>query len=131
DGGSSETDTNDGKDLAGRVVVRPFVKKTGNPLSGLGLAMAGSTGTQPAGTPAFQSSARQTFVVYDRAATGTGVRNRVSPQWFYYYKGVGAFGEYVRSRGAIAKGGVTADITHESLLVAGSVVVTGEMASDR
>jgi len=32
---------------------------------------------------------------------------------------------------AIAKSAVTADITHESLLIAGSVIVTGETASDR
>ena len=36
------------------------------------------------------------LVSYDHAAVGEGTRNRLSPQWFYYYKGVGAFGEYTR-----------------------------------
>ena len=131
DGGSSELDVNDSKDVAGRVMVRPFVGKRGSPLAGLGLALAGSHGAQPTALPSFQTSGRQTFASYDRSAVGEGIRGRFSPQWSYYYKGVGAFGEYIHSQGAIAKGAAANDITHQAFLVAGSYVLTGEAASDR
>jgi phosphate-selective porin OprO/OprP len=130
DGGSSEGDTNDGKDLVARVVVRPFLKKASGPLAGLGLALAGSSGPQPTALPLFPSSGRQIFFAYDPAAVGEGVRTRYSPQYFYYYKAFGSWGEYVHSEGTVTKGAVSDDIAHQSLMIAGSIVVTGEAASD-
>ena len=131
DGESAEVDTNDGKDVAARLVMRPFVNDAGSPLAGLGFALAASSGQQPAVLPSFRSSGQQTFFSYNPTAVGAGARRRVSPQFFYYYKAIGAFGEYVRSEGAVANGGISEDITHESVMIAGSVVVTGEAASDR
>lgn len=132
DGGSAEADTNDAKDVTGRIVVRPFPTPNGStPLGGLALMIAGSSGRQPAVLPSFQSFARQTFFSYDRTAIGDGVRRRFSPQASYYYKAVGAFGEYVHSRGGVIRGAASADITHEAWTAAGSVVLTGETASDR
>src|SRR5204863_10109730 len=98
DGGSAEADTNDSKDVAGRLVVRPLMRHGTSSLAGLGLALAGSSETQPAALPSFRTSGQETFFTYDRAAIGEGVRNRVSPQFFYYFKSVGAFGEYIRSK---------------------------------
>ena len=131
DGASADLDTNDSKDVAARLVVHPFNTTTTSAWRGLGLALAASSGRQPAVLPSFRTSGMQTFFSYDRAATGEGVRNRFSPQYFYYYKSVGTFGEYVHSEGHVTKGAVSDDITHESLMIAGSVVVTGEAASDR
>ena len=132
DGTSADADTNDGKDLAGRVVVRPFARATDHPLAGLGLGLAATRGTQPASLPSFRTSAQQTFFTYHRNAVGTGVRRRVSPQAFYYNSGFGAFAEYVRSTGDVSAGAAIGDdIVHESWQVAGSFVLTGEPASDR
>ncbi len=131
DGGSAEADTNDSKDVAGRLVVRPLARHAKSPLAGLGVALAGSSGVQPAALPSFRTSGMQTFFAYDHAAVGEGVRHRISPQFFYYYKSIGTFGEYVRSTGTVAKGAASADIVHESLMIAGSVIVTGEAASER
>lgn len=131
DGAPADLDTNDGKDAVGRVVVRPLARSPDHPGAGLGLAFAASTGTQGAVLPAFRTSGQQIFFSYDHAAIGEGGRNRVSPQAFYYYKAVGAFGEYVRSRGSVRKDNIAHEITHESWQVAGSLVVTGEPASDR
>lgn len=132
DGASADADTNDGKDLAGRVVVRPFARATDHPLAGLGLAVAATRGTQPALLPSFRTSAQQTFFTYNRNAVGTGVRRRISPQAFYYNKAFGAFAEYVRSTADVTSGAVSGDgIVHESWQVAGSFVATGEPASDR
>jgi len=130
DGQSAEVDTNDSKDVVGRVVVRPFVKNTRSHVAGLGLALAASSGRQPAVLPSFATSGRQAFFSYDSAAVGDGVRNRISPQGFYSYKSVWAFGEYIRSEGAVRKNGISNDITHTSWVLAGSVVLTGEAAGD-
>ena len=130
-GESADADTNDGKDVVTRVVLRPFVQRADHPLAGLGLALAASTGQQPAVLPSCRTSGQQRFFAYDRSAVGDGARHRVSPQFFYYYKSVGAFGEYVRSEGAVANGRGSEDIRHQSVMIAGSVVVTGEAASDR
>ena len=46
DGGSADLDTNDGKDLSGRLIVRPFIRVATSPLRGLSLAISGSTGRQ-------------------------------------------------------------------------------------
>jgi phosphate-selective porin OprO/OprP len=131
DGGSAEVDTNDRKDVAGRLVVRPLARHDKSPLAGLGVALAGSSGVQPAALPSFRTSAMETFFAYDRAAVGEGLRHRVSPQFFYYYKSIGTFGEYIHSTGTVTRGAASADIVHESLMIAGSVIVTGEAASDR
>jgi phosphate-selective porin OprO/OprP len=131
DGTPADVDTNDGKDAVGRIVVRPFAGAPGRPLSNLALAFAASTGTQPSVLPSFRSSGQQIFFAYDHAAIGEGSRNRVSPQATYYYKKVWGFGEYIWSRGAVRKDAVVRDITHESWQLAGSVVVSGEAASDR
>ena len=104
DGESADLDINDGKDVVARVVVRPFVRRAAHPLAGLGLALAASAGQQPAVLPSFRTSGQQRFFAYDQSAVGDGVRRRVSPQSFYYYKSVGAFGEYVPSEGAVANG---------------------------
>ena len=61
DGASADLDTNDGKDTVARVVVRPLAKSPRSPLAGLGLAFAGSTGTQPDALPSFRTSGQQTF----------------------------------------------------------------------
>ncbi len=131
DGAAADLDNNDGKDFVGRVVVRPFAKAPSRPLGGLGLALAGSTGEQPAVLSSFKSSGQQTFFTYDRAAIGDGTRNRYSPQGFYYHKSLAAFGEYIHSRGKVIKGSTADDISVRSWLIAGSFVVTGEAASDR
>ena len=55
DGGADDVDGNHGKDLTGRLVVRPWVHRTMNPLSGLGLALAGSYGTQPSLLPTWSA----------------------------------------------------------------------------
>ena len=44
DGGNVDTDTNDAKDLAGRVFFQPWKTKGTSPLRGLGFGVAGTTG---------------------------------------------------------------------------------------
>jgi phosphate-selective porin OprO/OprP len=132
DGGSADLDTGDSKDLAGRLIVRPFSKQTSSPVRGLGLAIAGTTGRQSGAPvlPAFRTaSLQQAFFAYN-GASADGVRTRYSPQVFYYHKAFGGFAEYVHSELPVRKGGIRDDIAHDAWQVAASFVLTGEAATD-
>src|SRR5258705_394193 len=71
DGGSADLDTNDGKDVSGRFIVRPFNKIEKSPLSGLYFAISGSTGRQEgtAALPTFRTqSLEQQYFSYNGAS---------------------------------------------------------------
>ena len=132
DGGSADADTNDSKDVSGRLVARPFNTLTTSPLKGLGLAISGSTGgaSGAAALPAFRTqSLEQPYFSY-AGAVADGTRTRYSPQAFYYYKSFGGFGEYVHTETPIRKGLVREAISHDAWQLAASYVLTGETATD-
>ena len=90
DGGSADLDTNDGKDVSGRLVVRPFNKIATSPLRGLGLAISGSTGRQTgAGAlPTFRTqSLQQPYFSYS-GASADGVRTPVLAAGLLLLQGV-------------------------------------------
>lgn len=132
DGGSGDIDTNDSKDVSGRLVARPFNKLATSPLKGLGLAISGSTGsaTGAAALPSFRTqSLEQPYFSY-AGAEADGTRTRYSPQAFYYYKAFGGFGEYVHTQTPVRKGLVREEISHDAWQLAASYVLTGETATD-
>jgi phosphate-selective porin OprO/OprP len=132
DGGSADLDTNDSKDLSGRFIVRPFNKVSTSVLKGLSLAISGSTGRQngAAVLPVFRTQSLEQQYFSHNGASADGVRTRYSPQVSYYYKTFGAFAEYVHTEMPILKGSVREEIAHEAWQVAGSIVLTGETATD-
>ena len=132
DGGSSDLDTTDSKDVSGRLVVRPLTARAAHPLRGLGVAISGSIGRQAgaAALPIFRTqSAEQTYFTYS-GAVADGVRRRYSPQAFYYFKSFGGFAEYVHTETPIREGLVREEISHDAWQVAASWVLTGETATD-
>jgi phosphate-selective porin OprO/OprP len=132
DGSSADLDSGDSKDLAGRLVLRPFTRKPESPLRGLSLGVAGSRGRQTgAGAlPSYRtSSLQQPFFSYS-GAVADGVRTRYSPQLSYYYKSFGGFAEYVHSELPVRKGTVEDDVAHDSWQLAASWVLTGEAATE-
>ena len=133
DGSSSSTelDTNNSKDLAGRIVVQPF-KSTHAPsgaFGGLGFQVGGSAGTQSGALPSFKTSVGQTYFSYGTGVTAAGDRHRVSPAVFYYYKAFGGFGEYMWSAQDVAKAGASTNVANEAWEFTGSFLLTGEAAS--
>jgi phosphate-selective porin OprO/OprP len=134
DGASADVDTSDSKDVAGRVVVRPFAARTASVLRGLGVGLGLSAGRQSgaASLPSLRTTAAQQpyFSYNGNGATADGVRTRYTPQAIYYYKAFGGFAEYVHSALPIRKGATRADIGHEAWQVAASFVLTGEAATD-
>jgi phosphate-selective porin OprO/OprP len=131
DGARGDVDTNDGKDVSGRVVVRPF-NRTATPLRGLGVAMSGSRGRQSgaAALPSFRTVTLQQLYFSYSGVTAEGLRTRYSPQFFYYYKAFGAFGEYVHTETPIRKAAATTNVALEGWQVAASYILTGEPATD-
>lgn len=144
DGGSADTDANDGKDVAGRIFVQPFVKTEIEPLKGLGIGVAGTYGKQK-GTatspnlPSFKTPAQSTFFRYiSDAATAAAPANitvasgkvfRVAPQLYYSWGPFGLLGEYVRSSQQVTNNNGTASLTHQAWQTAASFALTSEKAS--
>src|SRR5688572_14875886 len=131
--GSTDTDSNAGKDLAARITVQPFRRATGpvGPATGVGFHLGGSWGKQAGPLPAFRTSFGQAFYTYATGTVADGVRTRITPAAFYYYKSFGAFGEYVRSAQAVTRGFESRDLANHAWQLTGSYVLTGEAASER
>lgn len=131
DGSAGVSRSGGGREVAARVVARPFGAHGSTVLSKFGIAVAASSGGQPDRLPTFATSGNQTFFAYGTSAAGVGVRRRISPQYCYSNKRVATFGEYVRSSGRVATQGTSEEVAYEAVAIAGSVMVTGEAASDR
>ena len=131
DGGSADVDTGDSKDVAGRVVVRPFHPLAASRLKGLGLAFSASAGRQAGGAlPTFRTSLlEQPFFSYSGASVN-GVRRRYSPQVFYYFRSLGGYAEWVHTGTPVRRDAIREEIAHDAWQVAASYVLTGETATE-
>jgi phosphate-selective porin OprO/OprP len=130
-GGSADRDSNNGKDVVGRVTVRPFGKGTRRPASGLTLALAGTTGDHSEQPQALRTPIlMETFAEYG-SVVSDGRLNRYSPQASYYFKRVGAFGEYIHDAVPVTRAGTRGDVSRNAWQVAGSYVLAGGAATDR
>jgi phosphate-selective porin OprO/OprP len=131
DGNNGDISLGGGKDLVGRLAVRPFAAGPSRPIQGLGFAVGGSVGRQMAALPVFRTSAQQTFFSYAADAKANGGRTRLSPSTSYYYKSIGAFAEYARSSQEAARPASAARVANQAWEISGSLVLTGEQATDR
>ena len=130
---TSELDTNDSKDFAGRVVLQPFrsVNTPAGTLNGFGFQLGGSAGRQSGSLPTFKTSAGQTFFSYAATAAADGERRRLSPALFYYYKAFGGFAEYMRSTQSVARPEVATDVRNQAWNTTATYLLTGEPAGER
>jgi phosphate-selective porin OprO/OprP len=128
-------DSNQGKDLAGRIVIRPF-REAGSAatgaLNGFGFQVGGSIGKQAgAALPNFRTSVGQTYFSYAAGTVADGIRTRVSPAVFYYYRALGAFAEFMRNRQNVARAAVMDQVVNDGWDVTGSYVLTGDTTTER
>jgi phosphate-selective porin OprO/OprP len=93
--------------------------------------VGGSTGKQTGALPTFRTSIGQPYFSYAPNVAASGTRTRLSPAVFWYYKAFGAYAEYMQTTQSVLRTGVTRDVTNKAWEVTGSLVVTGEAASDR
>ncbi len=124
-----------GKEVDGRVFVRPFAasRKSGQDL---GFGFAGSRGTLTATTtsdlPLFKTEAQQSCFKYRSdggAAFADGRHYRLSAQGYYYRGPFGLLAEQVFSSQRVRRAGLTGELRANAWQIAPSVVVTGERAS--
>ena len=142
--GNSDGDLNDSKDLDARVFLQPIT--TGS-LKGLGIGIAGTTGTEQgglsgttlsSGLPAYRSAGQQTVFRYRTDAAvplnsvlANGRRSRLVPQGYFYSGPFGVQGEYALSRQEVRLGPSAAELTHKAWQASGSFFLTGEKAGFR
>lgn len=131
DGGSSVTDTADGKDVVGRIFVTPWKKSDNEYIKGLSAGIAASYGNEE-GTAAassltsYRSPGQASVFSYTTGSFADGERTRYSPQFTYYYGSFGLLGEYVVSSQEVRKGTRSDALQNEALQIAASYVLTGE-----
>ena len=138
DAANIDGDASTGKDVAGRLFLRPFATNASGP--DLGIGIAGSTGTEQGtltapGLGAYRTTGQLALFRYrtDGTAPNTvladGRRTRVSPQGYLYVGPVGVLAEYVRSTHAVRRATNAAALTNQAWQVSGSWVLTGERES--
>jgi phosphate-selective porin OprO/OprP len=129
DGGSVDGDTNDGKDLAGRVFLSPF-KRGSSSLKDLGFGIAGTTGKQTGPLPAYRSAGQVSVITILTGITADGTRTRYSPQLSFYSGRFGLLAEYARSSSKLKKAdGTRFDLDLSAWEVTTTIALTGDKAS--
>lgn len=139
DGNSADTDISDGKDVAGRLFVQPFLQSD-SALKGLGLGVGGTWGAQKGSAtspavPTYRTGNGQlTFFRYSTTAGNVTQSDktvyRVSPQLYYYLGRFGLLGEYALSHQVVVNSVNGHDhLTNTAWQVASSFLLTGDKAS--
>lgn len=136
DGGSADTDTNDDKDVVGRLFVQPFRSNPSHSLAGLGFGIAGSYGNQvgtgtASALPSYRSPGQQSFFAYRTGVFADGRRTRIGPQAHIYWGRFGLLGEHYTSKQRVTLPASSETIEVTAWQVAGSFVLVGGNASYR
>lgn len=134
DGGNADTDTNNGKDAAARIFVRPFTTSKTAALAGLGFGVSASTGTATGitgntGLPVYRSPGLQTYFAYRSAAVADGTHSRLVPQLYWYWGRFGLMSEYGRSDQEVTLGADTESLSHHASQVSATFMLTDDAAS--
>ncbi|MCU0792847.1 MAG: OprO/OprP family phosphate-selective porin [Opitutaceae bacterium] len=135
DGGSVETDTNDGKDAVLRLFTHPFKNNEDSFFKGLGFGVAYSAGTREVGSGAIRSyttNALVPFFQYNGNVRPDGDHTRLSPQ-IYFYKGpFGLLASYTETdqelinTTTVTPASVRGDFANRAWAVTANYVLTGE-----
>jgi phosphate-selective porin OprO and OprP len=125
-GGSGDVDTNDAKDVEGRLFLSPFKAFDVKSLD-LGLGAAATIGNQQSPLPSYVTSGQQPFFAYGSTATAFGRRTVVTPQGYFYAGPIGVMSELVRVREhVVSTSGASGTVGTTAFQVAGSVVIGGK-----
>jgi len=138
DAAISDGDVSTGKDVVGRVFLRPFATLASAPDLGLGVAASSGTeqGTLTATSlPSYKTTGQLSLFKYraDGTAANTviaqGRRTRVSPQGYLYAGPFGVLAEYVQSTQHVKRATSVDALTTSAWQVSGGWVLTGERES--
>jgi len=143
DGANIDDDTDDSKDIAGRIQITPFARQKGFILDGLTFGGGGTYGkrqglTATPETPSYKSAAQQTFLSYLSTVVANGTTDRLSAYGADYTGPFSIFAEWIRSRQALRSTSATTPpvvttgtLENHAYQVYGTFVVTGEKTSYR
>lgn len=135
DGGSVETDTNDGKDIVLRLFAQPFKSEEDSFLKGLGFGVAYSQGTREVGSGApraLQTNSLLNFFSYGGNVRPDGDTTRISPQLTFAKGPFGVIASYTVSENELINAATAAtatarrDLTTSAFAVNVNYVLTGE-----
>lgn len=130
-----QPDTDNRKELAGRLFVEPFKNSPGF-FQGLGFGVGGSygekDGTGDSSQVKYRTPGQNTFFSYLAATGGTvaydGAETRISPQAYFYRNNYGLLGEYIVAREKVSLGTDSATLNNKAWQLLGNYVLTGEDA---
>jgi phosphate-selective porin OprO/OprP len=135
DGANIDGDAATGKDVVGRLFVRPFATSARAIDAGIGIAA--SSGTEQ-GTPSgpalgiYRTAGQLALFRYrsDGSAANTtiaeGRRTRVAPQGYAYVGPAGLLAEYTRVTHTVRRAANTAALTNDAWQLSGAWMLTGE-----
>jgi phosphate-selective porin OprO/OprP len=130
DGGSNDSDVDNGKDVVGRLFFQPLLNGRVEALSKLGFGVGGSAGRHSGALPTYKTPGQQTFFSYAAGVVADGYQYRVDPQLYYYYGPFGILGEYAISSQDVTRTTVNPKTTerfeHKGWQVEGSWFLTGD-----
>ncbi len=127
-------DTDNRKDAAYRVFVRPFAPTDYTWLQGFGIGYAGTQG-QHVGTttntelPSYKTTGQQTFFKYNTNVVSNGLESRSNPEAYLYIANFSLLADYISEKQDVKSPTAAADLTNRALDVSGSWVITGEPTS--
>jgi phosphate-selective porin OprO/OprP len=94
---TNDIDNNDGKDFVGRIFTTPFKLSENQWLKGLGFGFAGSYGDERGSTTStYKTYGASTWFSYTKGVTASGLRARLEPQVYYYWRSFGLMAEYAQ-----------------------------------
>ncbi len=139
---TTDLDNNDGKDFVGRIFTTPFELGENKWLKGLGFGFAGSYGDERGSTTSvYKTYGMSTWFQYNKGVTASGLRARIEPQLYYYWRSFGLMAEYAQDEHSLnlfTTSGKppftklinrTDTFTDTGYFVQGSYLLTGEDAS--
>jgi len=130
DGSSVDSDSNAGKDLAGRLFLSPF-KRGSSAFRDLGFGIAGSTGRQAGALPTYRSGGQVPIFSYVSGVVADGTRTRIAPQLSFYSGPFALLAEYVRSEASVRQtdGGAPVKVAQQAWQATAFINLSGDAAS--
>lgn len=130
---TTSVDTNVDKDVAIRLFTTPF-KDSDNALAGLGFGLAGTYGdfngtSTSTGLPSYKTAGLQSNFFSYKNTLANGVRQRLTPQAYYYYGPLGVIAEYAVVSQEVTNGVTSDRLNNDAWQIAASYLLTGEDAS--
>lgn len=143
DGANVDDDSDDSKDVAGRIQITPFARQKGFVLSGLTVGGGATYGKRQGlsatpETPSYKTAGQATFLSYLPTVVANGTIDRLSAYGADYVGPFSIFAEWLRSRQDLKSTSTaappvvtTGTLENHAYQVYGTFVVTGEKASYR